>query len=194
MSIKESNEITLKVTVTNEAFKNILLNNSFIEKEIFSLDDYYLIPKDLNLDNISAREILAKAVIVRNINDENGRRKKITFKIKNIDSNGEILSQEAINCDIYDKDEAIHLFEAIGYNLIMNIKEDDIVFEKDGFEIAVKSLKDNTLIEIETDDKYDTIEKLKKKVIELKLPVDTSDYFVKKAELELNKILGRHNK
>lgn len=132
---------------------------------------------------------MAKAVIIRNISENSGYKKKITFKVKNINPSGEIISQEAINCDIYDKDEAIRLFEAIGYYEIMNIKENDIVYGKDNFEIAVKYLPNKTLIEIETDDNFDTIEKLKEEVIRLNFPIDTSNFFVKKAEEQLREML-----
>ena len=41
------------------------------------------------------------------------------------------------------------------------------------------------------DARYDTIKKLKDKLQQEKLPLDFTDCFVKKAEVELNKILGR---
>ena len=189
MGIKTSNEITVRIAVSKEEFIEFLKKSGFEEKERFSLDDYYLIPKDLDLGKISEREILAKAVIIRNISENSGYKKKITFKVKNINPSGEIISQEAINCDIYDKDEAIRLFEAIGYYEIMNIKENDIVYGKDNFEIAVKYLPNKTLIEIETDDNFDTIEKLKEEVIRLNFPIDTSNFFVKKAEEQLREML-----
>ena len=188
MGVKEANEITVKVIVTNEELKKFLEDSGFSEIERFSLDDSYFIPKNLEISSLSEREILAKAVIVRNIIQENCVKKKITFKIKDINSKGEITSQKAINCTIYDIEEAKELLNVIGYYEIMNIKEDDIVYAKDGFEIAVKFLKDNTLMEIETDEKYDSIEKIKDKVLELGLPIDTSNFFVKKAEEQLKKI------
>ena len=46
------------------------------------------------------------------------------------------------------------------------------------------------MLEIETtegDFELDTIDKIIKKLDSLDLPVDTSNYFVKKAEIELNK-------
>lgn len=76
----------------------------------------------------------------------------------------------------------------------MKIKEDDIVYEKDGFELAIKDIKEgDNLIEIETEDneQLDTIEKLIKKLNNIKIPIYEDNYFVKKVEIELNKILGR---
>ena len=42
---------------------------------------------------------------------------------------------------------------------------------------------------VEDNPKLDTIEKLKVIINELQIPIDTNDYFVKKAENTLNRIL-----
>ena len=74
----------------------------------------------------------------------------------------------------------------------MTIIEDDIVYEKDGFKLAIKNIKDgDNLIEIEENERYNAIEKLIQKVNELEIPIYTDNYFVKKAEIELDKILKR---
>lgn len=68
------------------------------------MNDAYFVPETLNLNIMSTREILSKAVLIRDIRDKlsNKLTKKITFKIKNFDEYGNILSQEAVNCDILD--------------------------------------------------------------------------------------------
>jgi hypothetical protein len=72
----------------------------------------------------------------------------------------------------------------------MNIKEIDTVFKKDGLEIYVKDvINGDKLIEIEECEKFDTIDKIKQELERLNLPVDTNDYFIKKAEVELKKVL-----
>ena len=74
----------------------------------------------------------------------------------------------------------------------MNIKESDVIYYKDRLELAIKFIENsNTLIEIETDDNFKTIDELKKLVTELEIPIEKGNYFVKKAEDELNKILKR---
>ena len=121
-------------------------------------------------------------------------KKLIAFKIKNFDEKGNILSQKAINCYIKEIEDAKELLKAIGYKEIMNIKEDDIVYEKDGFQLAVKDVKNgDNLIEIETEDndELNTIEKLIQKANNIGIPIYTDNYFVKKAEVELNKILRK---
>ena len=76
----------------------------------------------------------------------------------------------------------------------MNIKENDVVYEKDGFQLAIKDIKNgDNLIEIETEETkdLDSIEKLIQKVNEIEIPIYTDNYFVKKAEIELEKKLGK---
>ena len=127
MSVKEENEITIRVICSNEELIKNLINKGFNEGRKFTLDDYYLIPKDLDIENITTREILSKAVIIRYIVNDGEIIQKITFKKKNINDNGEIVSQKAINCDVLDFKSAINLFNELGYYEIMNIKESDVI-------------------------------------------------------------------
>ena len=192
MSVKEENEITVKVTCSNDQLINLLTNKGFNEGRKFTLDDYYLIPKDVNIKNLTTREILSKAVIIRYIVDEGKIIQKITFKKKSINDKGEILSQKAINCEILDFRAGIDLFSELGYYEIMNIKESDVIYYKNNIELALKFIENSdTLIEIETDDDFDTIDKLKKLIDEFEIPIEKENYFVKKAEDKLNKILNR---
>lgn len=194
MSNKESNEVTVKIISTKEELINLLTSKGFKKGREISLDDYYFIPNNLDIDKMSTREILAKAVIIRYIIDDGDIIQKITFKRKNIDESGNILSQDSVNCDVLNIEDAKKLFLAIGYSQIMNIKENDIIYYKDGFELALKFIKNGDfLIEIETEEntEWDTINKIKKIIEELNLPIQKNNYFVKKAENELNKILKR---
>ena len=196
MNLKESNEITVKIKCGLNEFYKIIEEKGFKVVDKFSMDDTYFIPETLNIDKMKTREILSKAVLVRDIRRQMPSRiiKQITFKIKNFDEYGNILGQESVNCDILETEDAKKLLKAIGYKEIMNIKEDDMVYEKDGFQLAIKDIKDgDNLIEIETEENndLDTIEKLIQKVNEIEIPIYTDNYFVKKAEIELDKILNR---
>ena len=196
MSLKENNEITVKIKVSLDEFYKIIEEKGFWIDHEFSMNDTYFIPETLNLNKMSTRKILSKAVLVRKIEEKTSGKviKKITFKIKNFDDNGNILSQESVNCDIKDIEDAKNLLKAIGYQEVMCIKEDDIVYEKDGLQLAIKDIKNgDKLIEIETEenDELNTIDKLIQKINKLDIPIYTDNYFVKKAEIELDKVLGR---
>ena len=193
---EESNEITLKIKCELNEFYKIIEEKGFKIIDEFSMDDTYFVPKEVDLDKTDIRYTLSKALLVRDIIGKmsNKRTKLITFKIKNFDEAGNILNQESINCNILEIEDAKKLLKVIGYKEIMNIKENDVVYEKDGFQLAVKNIKDgDNLIEIETEenDEIDTIEKLIQKVNKMGIPVYTDDYFVKKAEIELEKILRK---
>lgn len=63
----------------------------------------------------------------------------------------------------------------------MNLKESN--------EITVK-IK-GKLEDLNENDEFDSIEKLINRVNQLDIPIYTDNYFVKKAEIELNKVLKR---
>lgn len=189
-----SNEITVKIKGNLKEFYKMLEERNYKIVDKFTIDDTFFIPKNLEIDNITTREILSKAVLIRNIVKDGKSIKKITFKIKDIDKNGNILSQSKIDCDILNIDDAKNLLDAIGFKEIMNIKERDVVYEKDGIPLAIKNIANgDNLIEVETEDKdgFRTIEELKETINKLDIPIETDNYFVKKAEVELEKILKR---
>ena len=113
--MKESNEITVKIKCELKNFYKIVKEKGLKIVDKFSMDDTYFIPKTLNLDKIKTREILSKAVLVRDIRGKMSDRvtKKITFKIKNFDEYGNILNQGAVNCDILETEDAKKLLKAI---------------------------------------------------------------------------------
>lgn len=199
MGIKQENEITMKVNCGISELCKILEDKGFKVVDRFTMNDIFMIPNTLKskIKELTSREILKDAILIRDIENQfkENRNKKITFKKKEFNKNGDILNQESINCDIFNIDEAVHFFQAINYYKIMNIIESDIVYGKEDFEIAIKDIKNGeNLIEVETvsnNENIDTIEKLKTQIINLQIPVDTSNFFIKKAEIELDKIIKR---
>lgn len=190
MPIKQENEITIRILCSKEKLIKHLEEKGLKKGRKFRLDDHYLIPKTLKIEELTVREILSKAVIIRNI-DNNGKKiNKITFKNKNINEKGEIVSQTATSCEVLDYTEAIRLFEELGYYEIMNIIEDDIIYYNDNIELAIKDVYNgDLLIETETNKNITTIEELKKVIARLEIPFEKENYFVKKAEERLKKIL-----
>lgn len=190
-----SNEITVKLKCSIENFCEILQNKKFKLVEKYLLNDTYFIPKNLNISKLIPREILSNAVLLRDINDYmlNTKICKFTFKNKQINEDGIILNQENIDCDIVSIEQGQKFIKSIGYKELMNIKENDTVYEKDSLKIAIKDvINGDNLIEVETVDnniELNTIEKIISKINELNIPIYTNDYFIKKAEIELKKVL-----
>ena len=184
-----SNEITVKLKCSIENFCEILQNKKFKLVEKYLLNDTYFIPKNLNISKLIPREILSNAVLLRDINDY-----MLNTKIcKQINEDGIILNQENIDCDIVSIEQGQKFIKSIGYKELMNIKENDTVYEKDSLKIAIKDvINGDNLIEVETVDnniELNTIEKIISKINELNIPIYTNDYFIKKAEIELKKVL-----
>lgn len=190
MPIKQENEITIRILCSKEELIKHLEEKGLKKGRRFRLDDHYLIPKILKIEELTVREILSKAVIVRNIDNDGKKVNKITFKNKNINEKGEIVSQTAISCEVIDYTEGIRLFEELGYYEIMNIIEDDIIYYNDNIELAIKDINNgDLLIETETNKNITTIEELKEIIESLEIPFEKDNYFVKKAEETLDKIL-----
>ena len=195
-----SNEITVKISCSLQKMHNILKNKGFSIIDKFYLEDIYYIPKEIDVKKQSVREILKRYILIRSIiqfvpdnfiNSYNIF--NMTFKEKNIALDGSIINQDKKDCQIQNKEQGKAFIEVLGYKEIMTIKEKSIVYGKGELELAVKDVENgDNLIEIETvegNSKLDTVDKLKVIINELQLPVDTTDYFVKKAEIELKKIV-----
>ena len=190
MPIKQENEITIRILCSKEELIKCLEEKGLKKGRKFRLDDHYLIPKILKIEELIAREILSKAVIIRNIDNDGKIVNKITFKKKSINEKGEIVSQTATSCEVIDYTEGIRLFEELGYYEIMNIIEDDIIYYNDKIELAIKDIYNgDLLIETETNNNIKTIEELKKMIERLEILFEKDNYFVKKAEETLDKIL-----
>ena len=188
-----SNEITVKVNVSIKEMEKILINKGFKLSDKFTCEDNYFIPKDVDIKSETIREIIKKAIIIRKVRND----KVLVFKKKNINENGDILEQEKFECDILDIDKAKKFLEAIGYKNVMNIFEEDVCYSKDGLRLALKNIKNgDNLMEVETQniEGFRNTKELKEKLLKLNLPIDTNNFFVKKAEVELEKvILGENN-
>ena len=190
MPIKQENEITIRILCSKEELIRHLEEKGLKKGRKFRLDDHYLIPKILKIEELTIREILSKAVIIRNIDNYGKKVNKITFKNKNINEKGEIVSQTATSCEVLDYTEAIRFFEELGYYEIMNIIEDDIIYYNDKIELAIKDVYNgDLLIETETNKNITTIEELKKMIEGLEIPFEKENYFVKKAEEMLGETL-----
>ena len=194
------NEITVKISCSLQEMYNILESKGFSIIDKYNLEDIYYINKDNDIKKQSIREILKKYILIRKVTQfipddfiKSYTVLELTLKSKNIASDGIIISQDKKDCQIQDIKQGKEFIEALGYKNLMTIKERAIVYGKEKLKLAIKDIENSKkLIEIETidnDPEFDTTEKLKEKLNELQIPINTNDYFVKKAEIELKKIL-----
>ena len=189
--MKDNNEITVKVLCSKEELAALLEGYGFDMKKSFVLDDTYFIPEEIDYRMEKSRDVIARAIILRKITSTNmsDSEKKMVFKKKKFNEDGEILEQKAYEMHIDSTLEALTFLKGLGYTQCMRIFEEDLIFSNGIMEIAIKAIRDgDLLIEVETNSLLRTIEEIKKALDEYSLPLDESNYFVKKAEIELNKL------
>lgn len=195
-----SNEITVKISCSLEEMYNDLENKGFEIVDKYYLEDIYYIPKEIDIRKQPIRKILSKYVLIRNITQfvpdkfiDNYNLFTITYKSKNISEDGTIIEQNKKDCIIEDIEQGKEIIKALEYKDIMTIREKTIVYCKNELKLAIKNVENgDNLIEIETiedNPELDTTDKLKEKINELHIDIDTKDYFVQKVEIELNRIL-----
>ena len=150
MEKKNSNEITVKIKCDINEFYDTIEKRGFKNIDHFNLDDTFFISNDLDIDSMTTREILSKAVLVRKVTYDYKVVKLITFKKKKFDEKGNIFDQQNVECNILEIDEAKRLLNAMGYKEIMHIVENDLVFRKDNVQFAVKDVTNgDKLLEME---------------------------------------------
>ncbi len=190
--MKMETEITVLVKTDYKSLKKDLESKGFELKEEYELNDNYMISNDLDLSKLSKLEILGKCVLVRDIVNI---KKVLLYKYKKFADNGDILEQGKVECPIDDIDKAINFMKAINYKELFHIYDKCIVFANKETEITVQLVNDKYIfIEMEAspeyvDRKYESVEELKNDLNRYKLPIDNTNYFVKKAELMLDEVL-----
>ena len=187
--MKFENEITVEVNTSLENLIEILENNGFELKEEYDLNDIYLINKnDIEKDYL---KMLNKCILIRDIIEKNKETRLLTYKYKEYNKNKEITKQGKINCKIDDIDNCELLFKKLNFEELIKINDHMLVYASDKDEFVVQ-LVNNKHIYIEIEDKcnfvdrtYNSIEEMKKVIIDNNIPIKDNNYFVKKAEIEL---------
>lgn len=196
-----SNEITVSINCSLQEIYNLLENKEFSIVDKYNMEDIYYIQKDIDIKKQAIEQILKNYVLIRKVTQfipdnfvDSYNVDKLIFKSKEIASDGSIIRQDKKDCIIKYIYEGIEFIEALGYKELMTIKEKAIVYRKDDLQLVIKDVENSeNLIEIETkenNEKLDTIDKLKNIVRELQIPIKANNYFVKKAEIELKKLIN----
>lgn len=119
--------------------------------------------------------------MVRSIDD---KKHYLVYKYKEYDENENIVKQGKSKVQITNKNDANNFLKAVGYKELIRIVDYIDVYEKDGLQICVEYVNDKYLfIEIEENEKYNTIEKMINALNSTGINYDKSNYFVKKAKI-----------
>ena len=192
------NEITVRAKCSKSELINILKDKGFKLIDKFDVKDIYYIRQNKKIKKITISEFSKEYVLLRHIRQYEGNNLetyydefKITYKTKSIASNGDIINQNKYDCKIFDINEGRKLLTALGYKELFTIKEETITYYNNRINVDIKSVEDgDILLELETNKELDTIDKLKQEIKNLDIPIDESNFFVKKAERKIKDLLG----
>lgn len=188
-------EITVLVKTSYENLKKELVRNNFVLKEEYTVNDIYLINKNLALNEMDSLDVLKKCVLIRDVvNIE----KVLLYKYKKYADDGSIIEQGKIKCPIFDVAKAQSFMEAIGYKKIFNINDNCKVYVNSKTELVVQIVNDKyVFIEMEDkpeylDKEYDDINSMKDELLSYNLSIDKNNFYVKKAQMILNEVLNNN--
>ena len=143
-------EITVRLNENMQSAIRKLEIQGFKKTRESEINDLYMTSKmkELNKDNI--QNILKNSVLLRNLKLRNKEIKKITYKNKEIDKKGDVISEQKIDLECNDLEKAKDLFEHLGFEELIRVKYKVIVYSKEKVEYAFQDVENlGTLIEYE---------------------------------------------
>ena len=149
-----------------------------------------MIDSNINIQDYSNLDLLKKCILVRDIVDIN---KLLVYKYKKYAENGDIIEQGKVECPITDIDAAVLFMQSINYKELFRIFDLCIVYANEDVELTVQLVNDEYIfIEMEQREYLgrvykDTLEMINT-LEKFNIDYDRSNYFVKKAELMLERI------
>lgn len=188
--MKYENEITVETVCSIQELNNLLEKLEFKVMEEYDVFDIYMLDKNYN-NTENKLELLKHCILIRDIVGKDEETKKITYKYKEYNEKEEIVKQGKSYCEILDIEEAKNLFEALNYEELIRINDHIIVYSNNIDELAVQVVNNKHIyIEIEEkcnyiNKKYNSLGEMKNVVSKYKIPIKEENYFVKKAEIEL---------
>lgn len=188
--MKYENEITVETVCSIQELNNLLEKLEFKVMEEYDVFDIYMLDKNYN-NTENKLELLKHCILIRDIVGKDEETKKITYKYKEYNEKEEIVKQGKSDCEILDIEEAKNLFEALNYEELIRINDHIIVYSNNIDELAVQVVNNKHIyIEIEEkcnyiNKKYNSLDEMKNVVSKYKIPIKEENYFVKKAEIEL---------
>lgn len=190
--MKYENEITVEVNTDLDNLIKLLEEKGFVLKEKYDLNDIYLINKnDKEEDFLS---MLNKCVLIRDIVEEDKETKMLTYKYKEYNDKKEITKQGKIKVKIDDIENSKELFEKLNFEELIRINDNILDYANDKDELLIQCVN-NKHIYIEIEDEchyvnkvYNSIDEMKEIITKYSIPIKGNNYFVKKAEVELNEV------
>ena len=143
-------EITVRLNEKIEDAIAKLENNGFKKIRESDVNDKYLSNLNIEMKKENIHEFLKHSVVLRNLKLEGKEIKKITYKNKELDNYGNVISEQKVNLNCDDLEKAENLFNCVGFYNLIEVKYHVIVYEKNNNELAFQIVENlGTLIEYE---------------------------------------------
>lgn len=183
-------EITVRLNEKIEEAISKLKKNGFKKIRESDIDDTYLSNLNIKMKKENIQEFLKHSVLLRKLKLNGKEIKKITYKNKELDNNGDVISEQKVNLNCDDLIKAENLFNCLGFYNLIEVKYHVIVYEKNGNEFAFQIVENlGILIEYENVNDFEgksviEINKAKNEMLEYVKACNiniTDEYDVKKA-------------
>ena len=149
-------EITVRLNEKIEDAIGKLENKGFKKIRESDIDDVYLTNLNIEIKKENIQELLKRSVLLRNLKLDGEEIKKITYKNKELDNNGDVISEQKVNLECNNLIKAEILFNCLGFYKLIEVKYHAIVYEKNGKEFAFQIVENlGTLIEYENINNFD---------------------------------------
>ena len=184
--MNQTKEITVKVNLTKQELIDLLINKQYKKIDNYIMNDIYFVKKDTDLSQNSLN-LFKNYILIRDLNEltfPEQNKIQYTHKTKEYDDKENIISESKTSVEIKNKEEGIKFLNSLNYQELIKITDLIEVYQKDNFKICLQYVNDKYLfIEIESNDKYPTIDSLIEELNKTNIPYDKSNYFVKKAQI-----------
>ena len=149
-------EITVRLSEGMQSAIKKLELQGFKKIRKSEIDDIYMTSKLRELNKYNIQDILKKCVLLRKIKIESNEIKKITYKNKEFDDKGNVISEQKINLDCSDLEKAKKLFKYLEFEELIRVKYKVVVYSKDKVEYAFQDVENlGTLIEYENTENFE---------------------------------------
>lgn len=194
--MKYENEITVEIDCSLEALTKILEKNGFKLKEVYDLNDIYMIHILNKKEDENILCLLNKCVLIRDIIEQDKQTKMLTYKYKEYNEKEEIIKQGKVKCIVDSIESSKELFEKLDFEELLRINDHMLVYANSEDELVVQNVNGKHIY-IEIEDKcyyinkfYNSTDEMKKVIKKYSIPIKNDDYFVKKAQVELKEKYG----
>ena len=185
---EQKNEITVKLKWGLDEAKVHFVNLGIPLIESFVIRDIYLVKDNIDFLKTNNLNILANSIIIREVIG-NEHDKKLIYKDKKYDDNGNIVVNKRYCCPLVDLDKTYDLLTAIGFNECFRYEQECLSYAINDRKILLQYIADLGLFaELENNkDVNDLINDLNY----FNIPYYENNYLVRKDSLMIDRLKKR---